>query len=321
MPVTGFDTKTWRQHGWLNQLHTALLLLFMASFLALLGWLLWGVWGLLLLMGLLILPLGIGISPTLVMRRFNAVPLSYEQIPPLFQMVEELSGRAGLIKAPDLYYVPSPIANAFTVGGSDRQAIGLTDGLLRGLGPRELAGVLAHEIAHVHSGDLSVMALADLMSQAIALCAQFGLLLALISIPLMILGDAEINPLLILLLIFAPYPAAFAQLALSRIREYDADRFAISLTGDPEGLSHALQKLEEEREGWLARLLLPGYRRGPALLRSHPSSALRIERLRQFKKAPGTSAEYPSDRGAFAVHLGDWHVPSRSTRKFGKFFF
>lgn len=319
MSIPGIDTKTWRQHGWLNKLHTALLLIFMAVFLALLGWLLWGVLGLLLLVGLLILPLGIGIPPELVMRRFNAMPISHEQVPPLFSLVEELSERAGLEKIPDLYYVPSPIANAFTVGGSERAAIALTDGLLRGLGPREMAGVLAHEIAHIHSGDISVMTLADLMSRAIALCAQIGLLLVIISIPLVVLGDGKINPLLILLLIFAPYPAALAQLALSRIREYDADRFAICLTGDPEGLARALVYLDETRESWLSRILLPGYRREPALLRSHPSSALRIDRLKKFRGVPGKADDHPSDRGRFAVHMGDRRAVSRFPGRFRKF--
>lgn len=315
------DTGTWRRNGWLNTLHTALLLVFMAGYLALLGWLLWGIAGLALLVGVLILPFGIILPPAVVMRRFDGVLISFEQAPWLFSMVTELSARAGLLDPPALYYVPNSVANAFTVGNRRQVAVALTDGLLRGLDKRELAGVLAHEIGHIHSGDIRVMALADVMSRAITLCAQIGLLLVLIGLPLMLMGDMVINPLLVMLLILAPYPAALAQLALSRIREYDADRFAISLTGDPDALADALEKLEDTRESWLSHILLPGYRREPALLRSHPSSARRIARLKQFSEG----ADYPMREsfkaGGTVDDIDAGHLSSRRSKGWGRFRF
>lgn len=307
-----------RRHAWRNALQSMLLLAFIAVFLTLLGWMLWGPAGLGLLVGLFVLPFVSGMSSAQAMARFGAVPIPPERAPELWSMLDELSARAGLPRRPVLYYLPSPAANAFTVGGRGAAAVALTDGLLRRLAPRELAGVLAHEIGHIHSGDLRVMAIADLMSRAIALCAQIGVLLALFSLPLMLFGHVALNPLALGLLIFAPYPAALAQLALSRTREYDADRFAVGLTGDPEGLASALAKLDEGRQGWLARILLPGYRREPALLRSHPSSARRIARLAEYRPVPARSTPWRHGEAGFAAGAGHGRG-AMSPRRWGAF--
>jgi len=145
------DTKTWYQHSLHNRLQSLLLLIVMGSFLGLLGWLLWGEAGIiwLLILGTILLVLNPIASPWLIMRLYRAVPLSSYQAPDLNLALAELAQRAGLTKTPSLYYIPSSMANAFTVGRRNEAAIAITDGLLRSLNYREMVGVLAHEMSHI----------------------------------------------------------------------------------------------------------------------------------------------------------------------------
>jgi heat shock protein HtpX len=158
--------------------------------------------------------------------------------------------------------------------------VAVTAGLLRQLNPRELAGVLAHEISHIRHRDLFVMSLADAFSRVTAFLGQAGQLLILLSLPAWLAGMAF--PWLgALVLLLAPVASALLQLALSRAREHDADVGAVQLTGDPMGLVSALVKLQEKQGRWLDKVLRPG--RGdtqPALLRTHPHTQDRIARLR-----------------------------------------
>ncbi|WP_455380220.1 M48 family metalloprotease, partial [Acidihalobacter prosperus] len=123
------------------------------------------------------------------------------------------------------------------------------------------------------------------------------------------------------LLIFAPYPAALAQLALSRVREYDADRLAVYLTGDPDGLSSAIQKLNRASDNWLSRILLPGSRHAPALLRTHPSSARRIARLAKYQSQPASFINRLDPMSDFSEGYEGQSSGSRRRRQFGRFRF
>ncbi len=281
----GFDIQASRAHALRNALHSAVLLAVMGGFLALLGWLIWGVEGLAVLAGaglgaLLFNP---GASPTLVMRLYGARPLSARQAPALFRALAVLSERAGLPGRPQLYYVPSHAANAFAVGDRRNAAIGLSDGLLRQLNLRELAAVLAHEISHVRHNDLWVMGLADLISNLTRWLSLFGQFLLLLSLPAYLFYEVPVNWFAILLLILAPNLSALAQLALSRTREFEADRGAAELTGDPGALISALARLERSQGGWLEQILFPGRRvPDPSLLRTHPHTSERIARLHEF---------------------------------------
>ncbi len=280
------DASVWRQHAWHNRLQTLLLLAFMAGFLALLGWLLWGADGILMLLfagavGVLFNP---SFSPWLVMRLYGAQPIAPAQAPALARALAVLAERAGLRVLPALFYVPSPMLNAFAVGSRARSAIAVTDGLLRELDLRELVGVLAHEISHIRNNDLRVMGLADLFSRITSMLSLVGQFLLLLNLPLILFAQVSINWFAIALLVFAPSLSALAQLALSRTREFDADLNAARLTGDPDGLARALEKLEYLQGGWLERVFMPGRRLPqPSILRTHPETAERIARLMALK--------------------------------------
>lgn len=277
------DTLLTRHHRLVNAFQTLLLLGGMLLILATLGHLFAGGPGMLttLILGLFLLLLGPRVSPRLVLRLYGARRLTPFEAPGLQAMVQTLARRAGLGRCPVLYYLPSRVMNAFTVGGREDAAIAVSDGLLRAMSPRELAGVLAHEVSHLRHNDLWVMGLADLVSRLTSALSFLGLILVLVNLPLILFTETGISWPAILLLVFAPSLTALLQLALSRTREYDADLGAVMLTGDPQGLASALAKLEYYSGGLVGRILLPGRRLPePSLLRTHPPTRDRIERLR-----------------------------------------
>ncbi|MCX4187460.1 zinc metalloprotease HtpX [Methylophaga sp. OBS4] len=280
------DSNVWLQHAWRNRVQSLMLLAVMEGFLALLGWLLWGPPGILILLmvGIMGTLFNQSISPWMVIRMYDAIPIRPHQAPMLDEVVSQLAERAELPQRPDLYYVPSRMLNAFAVGSPRESVIAVTDGLLRQLTLREVAGVLAHELSHIRNNDLQVMGLADLFSRTTRLLSLVGQALLLLNLPLIVFAEQTINWFAIALLIFAPTISAMAQLALSRTREFDADLNAVRLTGDPDGLASALAKIEQIQGGWLERIFMPGRRiPDPSLLRTHPENDERIARLMALK--------------------------------------
>ena len=264
-------------------LQSLLLLASMAALLGLMGWLFAGpegmVWA--LLVGLLAGVLGPGLSPGLLLRHFQARELSARRFPRLQGLVLELSRRAELEQVPRLYWLPDSQLTAFTVGSGEDTALALSDGLLRALTPRELTGVLAHEISHIRHHDLWLLNLANTVGRLTALLGQFGQMLVLILLPLSLVGGVRISWPALVLFIVAPWGSLLLQLALSRSREYDADQGAVDLTGDSVGLAMALEKLERfQRFNWLNPWHW-GYSPAPGgnLLRTHPITPKRIQRL------------------------------------------
>lgn len=254
------------RHRWLNRLQTALLVLTLLGIAAVAGSLLLGDGGLWLALA------AAG-----------------------FTLLLEPAARAGLPAVPVPHYVPSGVVNAFATGSKHHAAIALTDGLLRSLTPRELTGVLGHEIAHIANEDLRVMGLADSISRLTHLLALLGQLAIVLSLPALLLGVTEVNWPALLLLAVAPQLALLAQLGLSRVREFDADRLAAELTGDPHGLASALAKIERVSRSWRA-WLLPGWGNPePSWLRTHPATAERIERLLELAPPPAMPP-FPSAR-------------------------
>lgn len=279
------NTLVWHQHALINKLQTFVLLLVMAAFMALLGWLLWGGFGVALLLGsaTLLSLINPGITPQLVMRLYRARRLGADEVPQLYSVLSKLAQRSELSSVPALYYIPSDIVNAFAVGEEDNAGIAVTAGMLSVLNLRELSAVLAHEISHIRSNDMRVMHLADFISRATSFLSLFGQLLLFINLPLILYAEYRIHWAVIALLIFAPTLSTLAQLGLSRTREYDADLNAARLTGDPEGLAQAFIKIEKVQGGWLERLFLPGRRLpDPSILRTHPPTEERIRRLREL---------------------------------------
>ena len=269
-------------HHLQNRLQTVLLIGAMTLLFGLCGSLLLGEGGFLwiTLLTLMLLLISPQLPIWLVMRLYRAEPLNKRQAPELTQILEVLAQRGKLEAVPELYYVPSSEANAFTIGTVKESAVAITDGLLRRLTPRELAGVLAHEVSHLSHHDIEVMGLADTVSRLTGLMSLMGLLLLFFSMPLWLLGLVEISWFGVLLLVLAPNINALLQAALSRTREFYADLGAAELTGDPKGLASALLRLESPSHNWLQRIFHPrGRESAPSSLRSHPPTAERVQRL------------------------------------------
>lgn len=294
MNRTSIDPLRFSSHRGQNRLQTLMLLGLMTGYAGLVGWLLWGADGLwfVLVWGAVLLFLSPQLSARWVLRMYGARPIPPDQAPHYHQALQALAGRANLPAAPSLWWVPSPMVNAFAVGRREASAIAVTDGLLRTLSPRELVAVLAHETAHIAHGDLKVMNLADVISRLTSAMSFVGLVLIFLSLP-QILTGGEVEWWPLFLLAVAPQVNLLAQLGLSRTREFDADLTAAMLTEDPAGLAQALVKLERIEQGFFRRLLLPG--QGvpePSWLRTHPTTRERVQRLLDLQRgAPSPWSE------------------------------
>ncbi len=277
MPRPHLNLALQRSHDLRNALHTAILIGGSAVLVAAIAWTVLGFTGLVwaAILGAFGLWTMGRVSPKMVLGLYKARALSPDELPDVHHVVRELARRADLPSVPQLYYVPSKILNAFAVGTPQDSAIALTDGLVRAMTMRQLAGILAHETAHIKSGDLKVMALADVLTRITSSMSFLGL----IGIPALFGAGIAIPWLGILLLIFAPTLGGLLQLGLSRTREYDADLDGAALTGDPAGLASALETLER-RQGRVWEGLFPAGRvPSPSLLRTHPATEDRMRRL------------------------------------------
>ena len=285
-PMTHHD-----RHAWNNRLQTLLLVVVMLGICALAGGLLFGETGVWLSLTacLAVLLIAPAASARLTLMLYRAEPIPFESAPGLWRMIQTLAERSGLPTPPQLHSLPSPVVNAFAVGSRRNSAIALTDGLLRTLSPREIGGVVAHEMAHIAHNDLRVMGLADYVSRLTSMFSMVGQIMLLFALPMWVLGETVINWAALVVLVLSPYLALLAQLGLSRVREFDADRSAVQLTDDPEGLASALVKIEQITRSWQA-WLMPGWGNPePSWLRTHPATEERIRRLASLARpAPET---------------------------------
>ncbi len=263
-------------------------------------------------MTVLSLILTVKISPAMVLRMYRARPIDESEAKELYDIVRELSKRAGLPSVPRLYIVHTPIMNAFTVGSRYQSAIAVTDGLLKNLTLRELTGVLAHEVGHLLNNDIQVMAVADAVGRLTASLSMAGQILLFINLPIVLSGQAGISWTGILLLVFAPTVSSLLQLAISRVREFDADLEAARLTGDPKGLASALAKMEQYERNLLKQIFLPGFNNpSPSILRTHPPTEERIRRLMEIEQEEQTvkTLEFPDRPGHFPGIKFSEHSP------------
>jgi heat shock protein HtpX len=222
------------------------------------------------------LPDDAAVAPDVILRQLGARQLHPSEMPLLFEMLRDICRRAGLNRLPDLYLLNSAGGmNAYALGGPGRSAITLTDGLLQGMTRNEIAGILAHEVAHIRNGDASAMTWASALHRAIALTALTGLT------ALQHQHGTAARP-LAALLSCASTIGQLLYLALSRIRELAADATALELIDDPHALVSALHKLERHHNAshglpalWSCDGLLE-------FLRSHPATSERVGNLRQL---------------------------------------
>ncbi|HPQ52967.1 MAG TPA: zinc metalloprotease HtpX [Spirochaetota bacterium] len=292
-----------------NTVQSFFLMLLMIVIPGTVGLLIAGIQGMLIAVfgGVILLFSGPKISPPLVLKMYNARKLSPAEAGGLHRILHELASRSHLPKMPALYYIPSRVLNAFSVGNREDSAIAITDGLLRALTWRELTAVLAHEVSHIQSGDLRIMGLADTISRFTNVLSHIGIIMILIFLPIMLLTGSLLPLPVLLILIFSPALSIVLQMALSRTREYKADLDAVGLTGDPEGLASALKKLENYKMKLWDLFLMPGRRvPDPSLLRSHPHTEKRIERLIALSAEEG-AINHEYDGSPLPLHIPEVH--------------
>ena len=293
-------------HKRLNSIHTGLLFVGLGMLVAVSGWMLFGMSGLAwsavtLGVVLLLMP---SIPPELLMRLYRArrvVPQPGDQ---LSEVLDVLVQRAGLQKRPALYVVPSMAVNAFAAGKPEHAAIALTEGLLRRLTLREIAGVMAHEISHISNNDLWVMGVADSMTRITQAMSFVAVFLAMLNLVAAFQGEQYASWWAILFLYLAPLLSNLMQLGLSRSREYDADLEAVQLTGDPLGLAAALRRVERETGRIWEDVMLPAPGRRvayPSLLRSHPPTEERVRRLVDLAHKPTLEPLVFTDRPSISL--------------------
>lgn len=306
---SSINKTEWFRHSWQNRLQTALLLSFLGGYLLLVGWLIWGsavtIWLALSAVIFLLVPAG---SPHLLMKLSGGRPINRIQHPELYQLTDALARAAKLEQAPKLYLLPTRQPNALAAGNRSEPIIAVSYGLLQLLDHRELAGVLAHEVSHLRNDDIRVMQLADLAARLTGALSLFGQILLLLNLPLMLFSEQSINWLLVFILIFAPQISSLAQIGLSRVREYNADLGAATLTQDPRGFASALQKIERSVGGLMQRFL-GSHRMLPDWLRTHPPTRERVRRLLELTE------DDAEDRPTM-LKRGGWQIRPASARVF-----
>ena len=232
-------------------------------------------------------------SDRIALAAYGAQPVTPQQAPGLYRMVQRLANRAGL-PMPAVYVIPGSAANAFATGRDpEHAAIALTQGIVNLLPEDELAGVIAHELSHIYNRDTLTQAVAATIAGAISFLAQ------LVSYSLWFGGMSRDqdgpNPLGLLLTVFlAPVAATVIQLSLSRTREFAADARAATLTGQPRALANALKRLEmsarrmplASNPAFALLLIINAVPKQlfSNLFSSHPSTEERIQRLLELDR-------------------------------------
>lgn len=232
-------------------------------------------------------------SDKIVLKMYKARPVTPAEARDLYGAVERLAQRAEL-PMPALYIIDTPQPNAFATGRNpENAAVAVTEGLLKMLGREELEGVIAHELAHIKNRDTLTMTITATLAGAISMLANFALFFRRgRNNPLGFLGA-------VLVMIMAPLAAMLVQMAISRTREYAADRMGAEISGKPLALASALDKLQmaagelenpaAEENPATAHLFIVNplrSRKRDSLFSTHPSTPNRIAQLQGIAQNP-----------------------------------
>jgi heat shock protein HtpX len=321
----------------MNLMRTAMLLAAMTALFMGVGYLMGGTGGMMIafLVAAGMNLFGYWNSDKMVLRMHHAVEIDERNAPELFEIVRGLSQNAGL-PMPKVYLIQNPQPNAFATGRNPQNAaVAATTGLLERLSYEEVAGVMAHELAHIQNRDTLTMTITATLAGAISMLGNFALFFG---------GHRNNNNSLgfvgvLVAMIVAPLAAALVQMAISRTREYSADRRGAEICGNPDWLASALGKIA----GAAQRIHNPDAERAPAtahmfiinplsgermdnLFSTHPATENRIAELRkmavefaaqpaqQQRARPQARAEAPrADTGAvdtLGSSSGPWGAPS-----------
>ncbi|MBC7769971.1 MAG: zinc metalloprotease HtpX [Phycisphaerales bacterium] len=300
----------------MNYLKTYMLLAAMTALFGAVGYLVGGVGGMLIA---LLVAAGMNLfaywnADKMVLRHFKAQEVDPGHRDPRVQAYVQdtlaLAERAGL-PAPKIYIIDNPQPNAFATGRNPANAaVAATSGLLGLLSRDEIRGVMAHELAHVKNRDTLTMTVTATIAGAVAMLANFALFF----------GDRDRNPIVgILIMLLAPIAASLVQMAISRSREYEADRIGAEIGGEPEALARALEKIEAyarqrvnvdaERNPAMAHLFIINPLSGKGadnLFSTHPNTRNRIAKLADMARRFG--------RPTTAAAAGPWSTPPQQTR-------
>lgn len=176
-------------------------------------------------------------SDKVVLKMYRAQEVDRAEAPELYDMVDRLRQKAGL-PMPRLYVIPNDQPNAFATGRNpDHAVVAVTNGIVRLLDREELEGVIAHELAHIKNRDILISSIAATLAAAITMLARFAFFFG---------GGRDRGNLLtsLLMLILAPIAAVLIQMAISRAREFAADRDGAAICGAPRALANALERLQ-----------------------------------------------------------------------------
>jgi heat shock protein HtpX len=235
-------------------------------------------------------------SDRMVLAMYNAREVDRGSAPGFYGIVEQLAANAEL-PMPRVYIIENDQPNAFATGRNpENAAVAATTGLLRHLSHEEIAGVMAHELAHVRNHDTLIQTITATVAGAIGMLAQFAFFFGG--------GNNRNNPLgivgMLLIMILAPIMAMLVQMAISRTREYEADRIGATISGQPLWLASALERIDTMAR----RVDNPAAEHNPAtahmfiinplhahavdsLFSTHPSTESRVHRLREMAGTSG----------------------------------
>jgi heat shock protein HtpX len=310
----------------MNMVKTAMLIAFMTALFMGVGFMIGGMGGMMIA---LVIAACMNLfsywkSDKMVLSMHRAKEVSRKNAPEYYGIVEQLADRAGL-PMPKVYIIDNPQPNAFATGRNpENSAVAATTGLLNALTQEEVAGVMAHELAHIQNRDTLTMTITATLAGAISMLGNFA----------MFFGGNRNNPLgfigVLAAMIVAPFAAMIVQMAISRTREYSADRRGAEICDNPMWLASALEKIaaangqtvneDAERNPATAHMFIINPlngQRADKLFSTHPATENRIKALRQMEEE--FSSQYDAyeddkfDKVDPDAHMRSTTTPSTTT--------